>query len=162
MPRRRESLSAVTAWARDLLCAPSMGPCVLVALPKGTLSWVIEALRSRFEVKVVSRPARARAFLLTGCFQAVVTVEGFLDGDEAATCQPPIVCAPDDSDPHGLVTQVEQATAEHRTREREKAAAVTPLAELTYREFADLTRYRDTRQYLLALVHAHQGSVTEA
>jgi transcriptional regulator of acetoin/glycerol metabolism len=33
---------------------------------------------------------------------------------------------------------------------------------LTYREARDLAMYRITREYLLAVLHHHRGSVTEA
>ena len=139
-----------------------MGPCVLVAVPKGARAWVVDALRRRFELTLCSQARRARAFIAAGCFHAIVTVDGFFDDDRPLPEGVPIVRVPDEPGAEALIFQVERAVAERRASERAQAPAIAELVELSYREFAELARYRATRQYLIALVHTHQGSVTEA
>jgi hypothetical protein len=151
--------AAGAALARS--CDP-MRPCVLVAVPEGSRSWVVDALRARCEVKASSNPRQARAVLAAGCFQAVVTMDGFLDPSGAPDDSISLVVIPDDRDAQTLLSLDERAIANRRRREREQASAVPELALLTHREFTDLARYRATRQYLLALVRVHDGSVTES
>jgi hypothetical protein len=139
-----------------------MRPCVLVAVPEGSHSWVVDALRVRCEVKISLDSRQARAVLATGCFQAVVTMDGFLDSSGADDDSISLVVIPDDRDAGTLISLVERAIGNRRRREREQASAVPELALLTHREFTELARYRATRQYLLTLVRIHQGSVTEA
>lgn len=139
-----------------------MKPCVLVALPKGARTWVIDALRGSFELTLCSHARRARAFVMAGCFHAVVTIDGFFESEGSAVDGAPIVLVPESPDADVLTAEVERAVAARRERERAQTSALVELTELSYREFAELARHRASRQYLLALVHAHQGSVTEA
>ena len=137
-----------------------MKPCVLVALPKDARTWVVDALRGTFELRLCEHARRARAFVMAGCFQAVVTVPDFFDA--GSYDGPPIVMLRERAEPSALIADVEMAVAASYAEERARIATALEMTELSYREFADLSRYRATRQYLLALVHAHQGSVTEA
>jgi hypothetical protein len=139
-----------------------MRPCVLVAVPDGSHSWAATALRGPCEVTTSSDPRQARAVLATGCFQAVVTTDGFLEATMVQGYGISIVLLGEDLDAGTLLSLVDRAIADRRRREREHAAAMPELALLTHRSFTELARYRATRQYLLTLVQVHQGSVTEA
>ena len=118
-----------------------------------------EALDSSFTVVVCSEPDRARALIDVASFQAIVVVAELITIDEGG---PPVVRAATTADPATVRDDVTAAVRDRTMDECRTAGALSALTELTYDEYIDLVRFRATRQYLLALMQRHQGSVSEA
>ena len=135
-----------------LLVASSDGPQALAAL-----------LAKEFAVLVCSDTSRARRLALTGWFEAVVCTADLAEKLKLADDEgPAMVIARSGTHSADLVVRIADAVRLERRREANRARDVVDLAALRYDDFLELVRRRATRQYLLALVTAHAGSVTEA
>lgn len=95
--------------------------------------------------------ARARALAATGGFVAILAVEPLAASlREAVVIDPGTGAGP-------IAEAVAAAIARSHRLEREDQVAA-----LSYDEYSELARYAATRRYLIALLHRHGGSVTDA
>ena len=131
-----------------------MRPTVLVAAPV-TQARRIASNLLEFETELVTDVERALALIAYGTFQAVVTTSSFLPADAAYV----VAASDDDSTLPGRVTT---AVAAFRAKELEEGRERARFVGLEYDELMQLVRNRETRRYLIALLHRHQGSVTHA
>ncbi len=138
-----------------------MKPTVLAATPSVIGKTISDALHASFRVLVCSDGSRARALAAQGWFEVVVATANMVARDEVEPAAA-FVSIGVRVDRELVVSHVGRALAEKRRRDSESAALLVDLAGFTYSEFLDLARARAARQYLLALVLAHRGSVTEA
>ena len=105
-------------------------------------------------------PERARAMIRIGDFQAVLTVEGFIDG----VIHPAMLVVPRDKllDPVAVGEWAEAAIAQRHADDRRRVQELVAISVVPYGEYANLARYRSTREYLLGLVERFRGNVTDA
>ncbi len=143
-----------------LLRLGAMKPWVLIAVAAPSAAKRLrDALAARCEVTVAGDRQRAMALLAAGSFDVVVAEEPLPDCERVA-----VVLAPGDKaiEPEAFAREIDRAVAERRRRERETVAVSSDLGRLSYREFVALARERVIREYLLALMRLHRGSVTRA
>ena len=109
------------------------------------------ALGHKLALTVTDDLARALALAATGGFVAVLATAPLAAAlDEAVAIDP-------DADPDSIARLVAAAVAGGPRRERDAG-----IGALSYDEYSELARYGATRRYLIALLHRHGGSVTEA
>ena len=138
-----------------------MKPSVLAAAPPVIGQTIHEALHPSFRVLRCSDAARARALAALGWFEVVIAAGSLVSRAEVEPAAA-FVAIGARVDGELLRGQVNRALAEKRRRDGERAALLVDLAGFTYGELLDLARTHAARQYLLGLVFAHRGSVTEA
>lgn len=109
------------------------------------------ALGPKVALVVTDDVERARALAATGGFIAILAVP-----PAAAPLRGAVIIDPDNG-PEAIVAAVASAIA--RTHRIDHA---DPIAALPYEEYIELARYAMTRRYLIALLHRHGGSVTDA
>lgn len=133
---------------------------ILVAAPSSWSRPLAVALPERFAVTLCVEADRARALLRIGDFQALLTVEGFLDD----LVHPAKIVVPRDTllDPNAVGAWAEAAIARRHIDDRRRAHDLEAISNLPYSDYVELARYRATREYLLGLVERFRGNVTDA
>lgn len=137
-----------------------MPPRVLIAAPSLASRPLAGAVVHRFTLTICTEAPRARALLQAGCFQAVITVDGFLDGVE----HPAKTVLTEDvlRDEEALVVHVMSALTKQREEDDRRAYMMAAIASLPHAEYMELARWRTTREYLLAIMAQHRGNITDA
>lgn len=122
---------------------------ILVFAPASVAKTIQATLGATTAVTTTDDIERARALAATGGFVMILATEALASSLRGAT-------AIDADDAVGLVKVVERAV------HRDHAQVEDPIGGLVYEEYSELARYGVTRRYLVALLHRHQGSVTDA
>lgn len=133
---------------------------ILVAAPASCARPLADALPKGFAVTLCVNADRARVLVRIGDYQAVLTVEGFLD--DLAHPAKLVVPAETVLDPVAVAEWTAAAMASRNLDDRRRARALVSLSTVRYGEYAELARYRSTREYLLGLVEHFRGNVTDA
>lgn len=94
---------------------------------------------------------RARALAAVGGYVAIVALPRLAAGIDGSVAVDPETGA------EAITITVERAIERSRRIEHPD-----PIGALTYEEYIELARYASTRRYLIALLHRHGGSVTDA
>lgn len=130
---------------------------VLIAAPPRLARQLADRIGDRFELVICSDRDKVAALARIGRYLAIVQTLGFgqlLTGT-------PVLPVSDPSDPR-LVEQLDAFRARTRGDQRDRAESLAPLATLSYEEYMAVARASVVRDYLLALLHAHRGVVSEA
>lgn len=122
---------------------------ILVFAPPGVAKTIQATLGPKTVVTTTDDIERARALAATGGFVVILATEALAPSLRGAI-------AIDADDAAGLVKIVERAI------HRDHAQGEDPIGGLVYEEYSELARYALTRRYLIALLHRHHGSVTDA
>lgn len=136
---RAESRSAPSAAAPVLLLAD--------ALAAGAIEAVLGA---EFALTVTDDVERARALAATGGFVAILAAAPLAASFAEAVAIDPT------RDASAIAAAVAAEIRDRRVDHDERVAA------LAYDEYIEHARYAMTRRYLMALLHRHRGSVTDA
>ena len=121
------------------------------------------ALRAVHRVTLAVDRRRAQVLAALGGFDAIVATPGHLDleGLERDVAARVVSLSPD-VDGNDLARLVASAVSAGRATDRARAARLPELAALPYDAYLELVRHGSTRQYLIALLSVHHGSVTGA
>jgi hypothetical protein len=138
-----------------------MRACVLIAAPSLLARRLADGLSGRFPLMCCIDSRRAEALIATAHFQAIVVADGFLPAALDAT-NAPVIAVGADVDVADVATRLVAAVEQHRSLDREAGAELLVLTRLDYDSYIELVRFRETRRYLLGLMHRHRGSVTDA
>lgn len=134
---------------------PAMKPKVLVAATPPIARRIAGHLDHEFAVEVVTESDRAMALIDVGTYQAIVVARGFVRHQARFVTI-------DGGDDASLAVRVNAAVIAHRTQQRAEGQTFASYAVLTYDEFMQRVRTRETRRFLIALLSLHHGSVTHA
>lgn len=138
-----------------------MKPYVLVAAPSAAARHLVAALTERFSVIVATDPRRAAVLAIMATIDAIVVWDAFAPHLRTRHGLPVVTIVPGE-DLSGLCARVVAAIPVRKHADRARTVGLATLAGLPYEEFLELARFWTTRDYLLGLMRAHGGNVSEA
>lgn len=130
--------------------APTTTPVLLIASGPAVRT-IQAALGPKIGVTATDDLERARGLAVAGGFVAVIALPSL-----AAAVRGAIVVDPDKGEEAIVDTVTNAIERSHRIDHAD------PIAALAYEEYIEHARYATTRRYLIALLHQHGGSVTDA
>jgi hypothetical protein len=131
---------------------------ILIAAPARIARKLADAIGDHFEVTTCSAPEKAAALATAGTYLAIVKTAGFARVPGGV----PIIRVTEAAEGSEILDELVAIRSRARTEQRARAADLAHLAALPYQEYVTLVRARTIRDYLLALLHRHNGVVAEA
>lgn len=134
---------------------------VLVAAPNAAARHLAEALSARFSPVIATDGRKAAVLAIMASIDAIVAWDAFVPHLRGRHGVPVVTVEPHD-DLGELCARVVAAIPVRKHAARARTVGLATLARLPYDEFVELARYWTTRDYLLGLMRAHGGNVSEA